>query len=63
MLECWNAEPILRPTFVDLVNRIELILNPPRKQKTGPGESAYVNLERAPSRDYLEPAASTDNMA
>ncbi len=56
MLECWNTEPYQRPTFVDLVNRVELILNPVKKTRAG--EPSYVNLDRAPSKDYLEPSIS-----
>lgn len=58
MMDCWNAEPVMRPTFTDLVNRIELILNPPKKDnRASTKEPQYFNVDK-PNQDYLEPVGS-----
>lgn len=33
MADCWQAVAERRPTFPDLVNRLEVLLNPPRKRQ------------------------------
>lgn len=58
MLECWHADPDIRPTFTDLVNRIELLLNPPRRkvhEDTSGDEPMYVNIRKTHSTEYLKP--------
>jgi hypothetical protein len=56
MTDCWNGEPVLRPTFTDLVNRIELVLNPPKKGAAAAKEPQYLNIDKpAANQDYLEP--------
>jgi hypothetical protein len=67
MLDCWNAQPILRPSFTDLVNRIELMLNPtarPKPPSTAAAaeepEQIYMNLSRTDAQDYLHPVDNTD---
>ena len=63
MLDCWNAQPILRPSFTDLVNRIELMLNPTaRAAKPAPDEpeQIYMNMSSTDAQDYLHPVDNTD---
>ena len=67
MTDCWHAEPEIRPSFTDLVNRIELMLNPPPKtpartstQQPEEGEQIYMNLSRQDSHDYLHPVDHND---
>ena len=71
MTDCWNASPELRPTFNDLVNRLEHLLSPPRGAGaqggqdgassspggTRSGEPTYINVADAPAdnQDYLKP--------
>ena len=61
MCECWHAKPEQRPTFIDLVNQLELLLNPPSKRRfpLDNSEPMYMNI-RLESSDYLEPI-STEN--
>ena len=64
MLDCWNAQPILRPSFTDLVNRIELMLNPtarsPKPKAEDEPEQIYMNLSSTDTQDYLHPVDNTD---
>ena len=56
MLDCWHTDPEIRPTFIDLVNRIELLLNPPKRRVTEePTEPMYVNITKSNSTEYLRP--------
>lgn len=62
MMDCWQALPEARPTFTDLVNRIELLLNPTRP--TGEGaehEPSYLNLVESNVQDYLKPISYDDS--
>ena len=69
MLDCWHADPDIRPSFIDLVNRIELLLNPPKKRVSNEHEQTepmYVNIHKSNSTEYLRPsetpgAASNSN--
>ena len=59
MLDCWHADPDIRPSFIDLVNRIELLLNPPKKRVSEPEQSnepMYVNIRKTNSTEYLRPS-------
>ena len=57
MLDCWHADPDIRPSFIDLVNRIELLLNPPRKRESEePFEPMYMNIRNTTSTEYLRPS-------
>lgn len=47
MGECWNEVPERRPTFTDLVNRLELLLNPPKK-RGAEEEPLYINHHPLP---------------
>ena len=48
MLECWSVNPDERPLFADLVNSLELLINPPEQQPSSDdGEPLYMN------RDHL----------
>ena len=62
MCECWHAKPEKRPSFIDLVNQLELLLNPPSKRRfpLDGGEPMYMNI-RLESSDYLEPIATEDS--
>ncbi len=57
MLDCWDAIPERRPTFADLVNRLELLLNPPKRRDVGanPDEPMYINIKESDSSEYLNP--------
>ncbi len=47
MKECWCQDPADRPAFVDLVNRLELIINPTKKTTPSTSyseEPLYVNI-------------------
>lgn len=66
MIECWHAEPQTRPSFTDLVNRIEILLYPPGKRPTPSqasdgteGEPLYMNIRKTGSTDYLQPVDFT----
>lgn len=59
MMDCWQALPEARPTFTDLVNRIELLLTPSQKRASGDGETNepnYLNVEIS-NQDYLKPVS------
>ena len=58
MLSCWHADPDMRPEFVDLVNRLGLLLNPPKRRAVSEedsGEPMYVNIRKTNSTEYLKP--------
>jgi len=59
MTDCWHEVPERRPTFTDLVNRLELLLNPPKKHQSGAPETeeepTYINVADSEARDYLNP--------
>lgn len=60
MTDCWQALPEARPTFTDLVNRIELLLAPSQKRDSGDGETNepnYLNVVAISNQDYLKPVA------
>jgi len=61
MCECWHARPEKRPSFIDLVNQLELLLNPPSKKRfpLDGGEPMNMNI-RLESSDYLEPISTED---
>ena len=59
MLDCWLEVPERRPTFTDLVNRLELLLNPPKKNRSSKeteDEPTYINVTD-PGHDYLHPVS------
>lgn len=60
MTDCWQESPERRPTFTDLVNRIELLLNPPRHNPSSDKNAgSYVNIpSHDPIQDYLKPISS-----
>ena len=60
MMDCWQESPERRPTFTDLVNRIELLLNPPRyNPSSDKNERSYINIpSHDPIQDYLKPISS-----
>ena len=56
MMDCWDEIPERRPTFADLVNRLELLLNPPKKRtRSQEAESDYQNVDDLKKDDYLNP--------
>lgn len=59
MTDCWLEVPERRPTFTDLVNRLELLLNPPKKNrsvvKETEEEPTYINVADTEGHDYLHP--------
>ena len=61
MTDCWQELPERRPTFTDLVNRIEVLLNPPRTKNTdkhsdNTKEPTYINVkDEEYIQDYLKP--------
>ena len=69
MCSCWDIYPERRPTFTDLVNRLEMLLNPPAAAPPPPqanDEHTYINLAKAggggggggggdQTSDYLSP--------
>mgnify|MGYP001555864249 CR=1 FL=1 len=61
MLDCWHEIPERRPMFADLVNRLELLLNPPKKrqpqQEAASGEPMYMNISKSDSAEYLNPVS------
>jgi len=63
MSDCWHEVPERRPTFTDLVNRLELLLNPPKKRQSGntepEEEPTYINVADTEARDYLNPVNSS----
>lgn len=61
MCDCWHAKPEKRPSFIDLVNQLELLLNPPSKKRfpLDGGEPMYMNI-RLESSDYLEPISTEE---
>ena len=60
MSDCWHEVPERRPTFTDLVNRLELLLNPPKPhpQPSEVEEPTYINVADTEARDYLDPINS-----
>jgi len=59
MTDCWQEIPERRPTFTDLVNRLEMLLNPPKKRATAASptvddEAIYMNMTDSSSPDYME---------
>jgi len=66
MSDCWLEVPERRPTFTDLVNRLELLLNPPQKKHhSGTAEveeePTYINVADTEARDYLNPVDSASS--
>ena len=66
MSDCWLEVPERRPTFTDLVNRLELLLNPPQKKHhSGTAEEeeepTYINVADTEARDYLNPVDSASS--
>lgn len=65
MLDCWQALPEARPTFTDLVNRIELLLNPQQSRASSDSEPNYLNVVETSGQEYLKPvsndSAATDD--
>jgi len=63
MTDCWQKIAERRPTFPDLVNRLEILLNPPRKRQpnglSSEEEPLYVNTTDPSSPSYLRPAAAS----
>ena len=66
MLQCWNKIPERRPTFSELVNQIEILLNPsrnqPQQQRSGDAseveEPSYINVaDQDDDGDYLKPTS------
>jgi hypothetical protein len=57
MIDCWHADPDMRPSFTDLVNRIEVLLNPPKRKvrDENSGEPMYMNIKKTNSIEYLKP--------
>ncbi|ESO07516.1 hypothetical protein HELRODRAFT_110475 [Helobdella robusta] len=54
MNDCWLEIPERRPTFTDLVNRLEVLLNPPKRRRVSQKEDdepLYIN-----ARDNLSPS-------
>lgn len=58
MTDCWNRYPENRPTFADLVNRLELLLNPPKKRQSNSQEPMYVNFNEFDHAEYLNPISA-----
>ena len=62
MTDCWLDVPERRPTFTDLVNRLEVLLNPPKRHQAGTevvdDEPTYMNTSDPKSKDYLQPVGS-----
>ena len=59
MYSCWVKNPDERPTFADLVNKLELIINPPpRLSEEEEEEPIYMNVTSSDSAEYLSPVAS-----
>jgi len=65
MSDCWHDVPEQRPTFTDLVNRLELLLNPPKKRQSSVPETddepTYINVADTEARDYLHPVDSSSS--
>jgi len=65
MTDCWHEVPERRPTFTDLVNHLELLLNPPKKHQSGVPETeeepTYINVADSEARDYLHPINSASS--
>lgn len=65
MSDCWQEVPERRPTFTDLVNRLELLLNPPKKRQSAVAETeeepTYINVADTETRDYLHPINSASS--
>ena len=62
MMDCWEAIPERRPSFTDLVNRLEVLLSPPKRQSglsTPDGEPTYINVTDQESQGYLKPSTIT----
>ncbi|KAK2152664.1 hypothetical protein LSH36_322g03037 [Paralvinella palmiformis] len=58
MTDCWSRYPENRPTFADLVNRLELLLNPPKKRQSDSHEPMYVNFNEFDHAEYLNPISA-----
>ena len=54
MMSCWDVNTKTRPSFGDLVNSLELVLNPPTMNTEE--EPLYMNLDKSASCEYLEPS-------
>jgi hypothetical protein len=67
MTDCWHNVPETRPTFPDLVNRLELLLNPPKRNravvKESEEEPTYINVTDPEVHDYLHPVGGDSNTA
>jgi len=67
MTDCWHNVPETRPTFTDLVNRLELLLNPPKKNRSVvrevEDEPTYINVADTEGHDYLHPITEENNSA
>lgn len=66
MADCWQKVAERRPSFPDLVNRLEVLLNPPRKRyptsSAADEEPLYVNVaEPASPGHFRPPPASPPN--
>ena len=59
MYRCWLKNPDERPTFADLVNKLELIINPPpHLSDEEEEEPVYMNVTSSDSAEYLSPVTS-----
>ena len=59
MYRCWLKNSDERPTFADLVNKLELIINPPpRLSDEEEEEPIYMNVTSSDSAEYLSPVTS-----
>ena len=69
MYRCWMRNPDERPTFADLVNRLELIINPPRPTHGGDTdapleqEPIYMNVTSSDSADPLNPVTTNTSVS
>lgn len=61
MLECWSGVPERRPSFGGLVNRIEVLVNPPQSLQQHNDGPTYNNIAGQDSGEYLKPSQLTDN--
>ena len=63
MYGCWLKNPGERPTFADLVNKLELIINPPpRPRDEEEEEPIYMNVTSSDSAEYLSPVTSNTSV-
>ena len=63
MLDCWHEIPERCPSFADLVNRLEMLLNPSKKNEPSipeappANEPMYMNISKTDSVEYLNPVS------